>query len=136
MPLSADEPGSADHTSTTSRTGTGETQQAVRGRTRATTEGDDDQYNFELEEDKEARRSTGAASSSKANWGNKQDRDLSTLADEAKEADMQVIRHAHLSKVDLGEIYAPPRIVTVAEAAGFRKGFSLDLTCKRANFRH
>ena len=32
LPPSADEPGSASHTSTTSRTGTGETQQAARGR--------------------------------------------------------------------------------------------------------
>ena len=135
MASSADEPGSADHTSTTSRTGTGKTQQAVRGRKRVTT-GDDYRYNFECEEDKEAKRSSGSASSSKTVWNDKQSRDLSALADESRESDMQVVRQAHSSKIDLREIYLPPRIVTVAEAAGLRKGFSFHLTCKRARGMH
>ena len=68
---SAGEP-CADHTSTTSRTGTGESQQAASGRKRATTGEYDDRRNFEREEDKEARKSSGSASSSTATWGSKQ----------------------------------------------------------------
>ena len=42
--------------------------------------------------------------------------------------DMSVVRKKIGHGVDVAEVYSPPRIVTVAEAAGLRGGFSLDLT--------
>ena len=48
---------------------------------------------------------------------------------------MEVIRAKHNSKVDGGEVYSPPRVVTEAVAAGTRKGFSVDLTAKRPSGR-
>ena len=42
--------------------------------------------------------------------------------------DMSVVRRKLGIGVDVAEVYSPPRIVTVAEAAGLRGGFSLDLT--------
>ena len=44
---------------------------------------------------------------------------------------MEVIRAKYDSKVDVGEVYSPPRVVTEAVAMGLRKGVSLDLTAKR-----
>ena len=41
---------------------------------------------------------------------------------------MQVIRNKLGCRNDVSEVYSPPRIVTVAEAAGLRGGFSLDFT--------
>ena len=41
---------------------------------------------------------------------------------------MAVVRKKMGGGVDVAEVYSPPRIVTVAEAAGLRGGFSLDLT--------
>ena len=42
--------------------------------------------------------------------------------------DMKVVRARLGSQTDVAEVYSPPRVVTVAEAAGLRGGFSLDLT--------
>ena len=44
---------------------------------------------------------------------------------------MEVVRAKHGAKVDVGEVYSPPRVVTEAVAMGLRKGFSLDLTARR-----
>ena len=41
---------------------------------------------------------------------------------------MDVVRKKLGCKNDVAEVYSPPRIVTVAQAAGLRGGFSLDLT--------
>ena len=41
---------------------------------------------------------------------------------------MSVVRRKMGNGVDVAEVYSPTRIVTVAEAAGLRGGFSLDLT--------
>ena len=61
---------------------------------------------------------------------------LMSLADETKEGDTAAIQAKHKCIVDVGEVYSPPRAVTVAEAAALQKGFSFDLTCKRANGKH
>ena len=71
---------------------------------------------FERGEDKEVKRSAGAFSS-KAIWGSGQARALSALSSEAPELDMEAVRKSHSSKIDVGEIYSPPRVVTAAEAA-------------------
>ena len=42
--------------------------------------------------------------------------------------DMKVIRSRLGCSNDVSEVYSPPRVVTVAAAAGLRAGFSLDLT--------
>ena len=60
LPPSADEPGSATYTSTTSWTSTGETHQAARGKKRSSEGDDDDRYALEREEDSEVDRYTGA----------------------------------------------------------------------------
>jgi hypothetical protein len=52
----------------------------------------------------------------------------SVLTQGRLEDDMKVIRSKMKCKNDLSEVYSPPRVVTVAEAAGLRGGFSLDLT--------
>ena len=44
---------------------------------------------------------------------------------------MEVVRAKHNSKVDVGEVYYPPRVVTEAVAMGLRTGFSLDHTARR-----
>ena len=44
---------------------------------------------------------------------------------------MEVVRAKNDSKVDDGEVYAPPRVVTEAVAMGLRKGLSLYLKAKR-----
>ena len=41
---------------------------------------------------------------------------------------VEVVRRKVKCSNDVSEVYSPPRIVTVAEAAGLREGFSLDLT--------
>ena len=56
---------------------------------------------------------------------------MDALARADREASMETARKQLGCKVDVGEIYSPPIIVSVAEAMGLRKGFSLDLTCPR-----
>ena len=42
--------------------------------------------------------------------------------------EMAVVRNKLNCKFDVAEVYSLPRVVTAAEAAGLRGGFSLDLT--------
>ena len=53
---------------------------------------------------------------------------LAALESEGRTRDMDVVRKKLGCKNDVAEVYSPPRIVTVAQAAGLRGGFSLDLT--------
>ena len=46
---------------------------------------------------------------------------------------MEVVRAKHKAEVDIGEIYSPVRVVGEAVSMGLRRGFSLDLTAKRAD---
>ena len=46
---------------------------------------------------------------------------------------MEGMRAKHGCRVDVGEVDAPSQVVTVAEAAGLREDFFLDLVCPRAN---
>ena len=50
------------------------------------------------------------------------------LEAEGRINNMETMRKKHGCHNDLSEVYSPPRIVTVAQAAGLRGGFSLDLT--------
>ena len=68
-----------------------------------------------------------------ARWDDGEVRDLDMLSSQTQEDAMEVVRAKHNAGVDVGEIYSPPRVVAEAEAMGLRKGFSLDLTAKRAD---
>ena len=56
----------------------------------------------------------------------------SVLSEGRPAADMRVLRKVLKCRNDISEVYSPPRVVTVAEAAGLRGGFSLDLTIPSA----
>ena len=58
---------------------------------------------------------------------------MGSLSAEGRHRDMSVVRKKLGCKNDVSEVYSPPRIVTVAEAAGLRGGFSLDLTAPDCN---
>ena len=112
-------------------------------RKRASSWDDAERWDFERDDDKSKVKKydistpavTGGASASTATWDGAQDQAMNALADSSRERDMEVVRAKLGCKVDVGEIYSPPRVVTVAETAGLRKGFSLDLTCARSNGR-
>ena len=53
---------------------------------------------------------------------------LERFESEGRLRDMANVREKLGCKADVAEVYSPPRIVTVAQAAGLRGGFSLDLT--------
>ena len=53
---------------------------------------------------------------------------MRSLESQGRLRDMEVVRRKLGCKNDVSEVYSPPRIVTVAQAAGLRGGFSLDLT--------
>ena len=53
---------------------------------------------------------------------------IATLADSSRLRDMAVVRKRVWCEHDVSEVYSPPRVVTIAEAAGLRGGFSMDLT--------
>ena len=55
-------------------------------------------------------------------------KNMAAMEFEGRLCDMAVVRKKSGCKSDVSEVYSPPRIVTVAQAAGFRGGFSLDLT--------
>ena len=46
---------------------------------------------------------------------------------------MEVMRDKLGCKVDVSEVFSPPMIAAMAHEVGLRRGFSLDLTCKRAD---
>ena len=83
LPPSANEPGGANSTFTTPRTGTGETHHAAKGKKRSSKGDDDGRHEFEPGEDREGKRSTGA-SFSEATWGSGQAQALSALSSEAE----------------------------------------------------
>ena len=66
-----------------------------------------------------------------ARWADGEAEHMGVLKNQIQEDAMEVIRAKHDSKVDVGEVYAPTRVVTEAAAMGLKKGFSLDLTAKQ-----
>ena len=97
---------------------------SARGRKRESGGGDE-----EREEGREHWQDAdnGAASSS-GPWRQGEDAAMDALDKGARMDHMKVIRMKLGCSNDVSEVYSPPRIVTVAEAAGLRGGFSLDLT--------
>ena len=58
-----------------------------------------------------------------------------SMARTGRNRDMEVVREKLGCKVDVGEIYTPPRVCKMAESFGLRPGFSLDFTAPRMNWR-
>ena len=61
-------------------------------------------------------------------WNRGESEMIATLADSNRLRDMAVVRKRLGCEHDVSEVYSPPRAVTIAEAAGLRGGFSMDLT--------
>ena len=144
LPPAADEPGMASSSSRIppGTIGQGETQSGSRGRKRES-DGDDMARDELVREDdlpdpaaatssdapmqpeSSAHPPSTTRSSSAA-----ETRDIGNLEQRQRLVHMEVVRRRFGCKSDLSEVYSPPRIVTVAEAAGLRGGFSLDLTAR------
>ena len=64
--------------------------------------------------------------------GGKWNKDVMNIENKLSDGDrlrnMECVKQKLGCKVAIGEIYSPPRVVTVAQAMGVRDGFSLDLT--------
>ena len=103
-----------------------------RGQKR-TSDGDDDaRHDFERAEDAasdEAMAVSDVGSKTRKVKFSDGDEEMSAVLTQGRSReDMAVVRNKFDCKFDIAEVYSPPRVVTVAEAAGLRGGFSLDLT--------
>ena len=150
LPPAVDEPGTASSTTVfpSGTIGQGETQSASRGEKRGNEGGDEAREDLQREDydskydDAEASSSMQAqatlpASSSHdspmGSFNSGEVQAMDALAAEGRCRDMDAVRAKLGCKNDVSEVYSPPRIVTVAEAAGLRGGFSLDLTAPSPN---
>ena len=78
-----------------------------------------------------ARLTPGVSSSS--NWQGAESAMIDSFNSSSRLSHMEVVRRKLGCKVDVGEIYSPPRVCAMADEMGLRKGFSLDFTTRRAN---
>ena len=140
MPPATDEPGRANSSTTSPSGATGSGETRSQAGTKRRSEGNDDERhdfvrfedsaNIAASEGPQDEEMLALKTKKKVSFWDGERKANELLRQRRVREDMTVVRARLGCKADVAEVYSPPRIVTVAEAAGLRGGFSLDFTVK------